>query len=60
VFCCEDVVVLIEWLFCSNLTQVITMTEEKDVNCQEFKLEPDCELRFEVESKNEKVVLEVS
>ncbi|GFG35312.1 hypothetical protein Cfor_10314 [Coptotermes formosanus] len=35
------------------------MSEEKDVNCQEFKLEPDCELRFEVESKNEKVVLEL-
>jgi polyribonucleotide 5'-hydroxyl-kinase len=29
-------------------------------NVQEFKLEPDCELRFEVESKNEKVILEVS
>lgn len=24
---------------------------------QEFKLDPDCELRFEVESKNEKVIL---
>lgn len=26
---------------------------------QEFRLEPDTELRFEVESKNEKVTLEV-
>jgi len=34
----------------------------KDVGAQEFKLEPDTELRFEVEtpeSKNDKVVLEV-
>lgn len=31
-----------------------------EVQLQEFKLEPDSELRFEVESKNEKVVLEVS
>ncbi|KAL4713093.1 hypothetical protein ACJJTC_001147 [Scirpophaga incertulas] len=30
-----------------------------EVQLQEFKLEPDSELRFEVESKNEKVVLEV-
>jgi polyribonucleotide 5'-hydroxyl-kinase len=36
------------------------MSEERDANVQEFKLEPDCELRFEVESKNEKVILEVS
>lgn len=34
------------------------MTDEKSV-VQEFKLDPDCELRFEVESKNEKVTLEV-
>lgn len=31
-----------------------------EVQLQEFKLEPDSELRFEVESKNEKVVLEVN
>ena len=36
------------------------MSEERDAHVQEFKLEPDCELRFEVESKNEKVTLEVS
>lgn len=30
-----------------------------EVQLQEFKLDPDSELRFEVESKNEKVVLEV-
>lgn len=34
------------------------MADEKYV-VQEFKLDPDCELRFEVESKNEKVTLEV-
>lgn len=34
------------------------MADEKAV-VQEFKLDPDCELRFEVESKNEKVTLEV-
>ena len=34
------------------------MTDEK-AQTQEFKLDPDCELRFEVESKNEKVTLEV-
>ena len=34
------------------------MTEEKPPT-QEFKLDSDCELRFEVE-KNEKVTLEVS
>jgi hypothetical protein len=33
------------------------MVEEE---VKKFKLEPECELRFEVESKNEKVVLEVS
>ncbi|CAG2056979.1 unnamed protein product [Timema podura] len=32
---------------------------EKDSNVQEFKLDSDCELRFEVESKNEKVTLEL-
>ncbi|XP_063220966.1 protein CLP1 homolog isoform X2 [Bacillus rossius redtenbacheri] len=32
---------------------------EKDANTQEFKLDPDCELRFEVESKNEKITLEL-
>lgn len=31
-----------------------------EVQLQEFKLDPDSELRFEVESKNEKVVLEVN
>lgn len=35
------------------------MADEKSV-VQEFKLDPDCELRFEVESKNEKVTLEVN
>ncbi|KAG8233599.1 hypothetical protein J437_LFUL001010 [Ladona fulva] len=37
------------------------MSEEKDKdsNVQEFKLDPDTELRFEVESKNEKVSLEL-
>ncbi|PNF25313.1 CLP1-like protein [Cryptotermes secundus] len=35
------------------------MIEEKVPKVQEFKLEPDCELRFEVESKNEKVILEL-
>jgi len=34
------------------------MADEKSM-VQEFKLDPDCELRFEVESKNEKVTLEV-
>ncbi|XP_020284023.1 protein CLP1 homolog isoform X2 [Pseudomyrmex gracilis] len=34
------------------------MTDEKST-VQEFKLDPDCELRFEVESKNEKVTLEL-
>lgn len=34
------------------------MSYEKSVT-QEFKLDPDCELRFEVESKNEKVTLEL-
>lgn len=38
--------------------QFVKMTDEKSV-VQEFKLDPDCELRFEVESKNEKVTLEV-
>lgn len=37
------------------------MTENADVQIedQEFQLEPDNELRFEVENKNETVVLEV-
>jgi len=34
------------------------MADEKSA-VQEFKLDPDCELRFELESKNEKVTLEV-
>lgn len=34
------------------------MTEEK-IATTEFKLDPDCELRFEVEHKNDKVTLEV-
>lgn len=33
---------------------------EVQVEDQEFQLEPDNELRFEVENKNETVVLEVS
>lgn len=37
------------------------MTEDSKTSpVQEFKLDPDHELRFEVESKKEKVVLEVS
>lgn len=37
------------------------MTENVEVQTddQEFQLEPDNELRFEVENKNETVVLEV-
>lgn len=37
------------------------MSEEKDKSgaVQEFNLEPDSELRFEVESRNEKVILEL-
>lgn len=34
------------------------MTEDK-APVQEVKLEPDSELRFEIEGKNEKVTLEV-
>lgn len=34
------------------------MAEDK-ATVQEFKLDPECELRFELESKNEKVTLEV-
>ena len=33
---------------------------ESDVKPREFKLDPDSELRFEIESKFEKVTLEVS
>lgn len=33
---------------------------EVQIEDQEFQLEPDNELRFEVENKNETVVLEVS
>ena len=33
---------------------------ESEPKSREFKLEPDSELRFEIESKNEKVSLEVS
>lgn len=35
------------------------MSEER-AQVQEFKLEPDSELRFELETRNEKVTLEVS
>lgn len=35
------------------------MTEER-AQTQEFKLEPDSELRFELETRNEKVTLEVN
>ncbi|GLH13385.1 hypothetical protein R5R35_007426 [Gryllus longicercus] len=35
------------------------MSDDKTPTNQEFKLEPDSELRFEVESKNEKVTLEL-
>lgn len=38
---------------------IVKMTEDK-VTMKELKLDPDCELRFEVEAKNEKVTLEVS
>ncbi|KAF7990682.1 hypothetical protein HCN44_000487 [Aphidius gifuensis] len=34
------------------------MTEEKSAS-KEYKLDPDCELRFEIESKNEKTVVEL-
>lgn len=34
------------------------MTEEKSTS-QEYKLDPDCELRFEIESKNEKIIVEL-
>lgn len=33
------------------------LEDTKTTQTQEFKLEPDCEFRFEVESKNEKVTL---
>lgn len=36
------------------------MTDEKKQTTQEIKLEPETELRFEIETKNEKVVLEVT
>ena len=45
---------------CKKVEIQNNMSEERDANVQEFKLEPDCELRFEVESKNEKVTLEVT
>ena len=35
------------------------MTEEKDKDVKEYNLEADSELRFEIETKNEKVVVEV-
>lgn len=66
VFCDENCVNLRYWytktdniskkyhgLLFKNLNN---MTE---IQLQEFKLDPDSELRFEVEAKNEKVVLEV-
>lgn len=34
--------------------------KDKDVCTQEFQLDPDAELRFEVENKNETVIIEVS
>ncbi|KAF4533321.1 hypothetical protein B566_EDAN004442 [Ephemera danica] len=37
----------------------MTDDKSKDTNVQEFKLEQDTELRFEVESKNEKVTVEL-
>ncbi|RZF43747.1 hypothetical protein LSTR_LSTR009170 [Laodelphax striatellus] len=37
----------------------MTMGEEKESEIQEFKLEKDSELRFEIENNNETVVLEV-
>lgn len=38
------------------------MAEDKDkgIEVQEFQLDPDAELRFEIENKNETVTLEVS
>ena len=35
------------------------MSDDKATEVQEFTLEADAELRFEVENKNETVVLEV-
>lgn len=35
------------------------MTEEKDPEVHEIVLEPDAELRFEVESKSDTITLEV-
>jgi hypothetical protein len=45
-----------------NFSQIMAEDKSKDAGIQEFKLEPDTELRFEVEvpeTKNDKVVLEV-
>lgn len=36
------------------------MADDKDIQVQEFQLDPDAELRFEIENKNESVTLEVS
>lgn len=36
------------------------MASSSSPQVKEFTLEQDCELRFEIESKNEKVKLEVS
>lgn len=35
------------------------MADDKDLEVQEFQLDPDAELRFEIENKNETVTLEV-
>ena len=35
------------------------MSEEKDIPSTEYKLEVDNELRFEIESKNERVTITV-
>jgi hypothetical protein len=45
-----------------NFSLIMAEDKSKDAGIQEFKLEPDTELRFEVEvpeTKNDKVVLEV-
>uniref|UniRef100_A0A1B6BXL4 Protein CLP1 homolog n=2 Tax=Clastoptera arizonana TaxID=38151 RepID=A0A1B6BXL4_9HEMI len=35
------------------------MSDDKEIHVQEFQLDPDAELRFEIENKNESVTLEV-
>lgn len=35
------------------------MANKSNMEPKEYKLEVDCELRFEIETKNEKVIVEV-